>query len=96
MILHVCTSAEWEACSQNEFYAPFAFEEEGFIHCCTERQLPAVLERYFINKKDLLLLRINETRLKEEVRFETGPNGDEFPHIYAQVNKDAIISVDKL
>jgi uncharacterized protein (DUF952 family) len=96
MLLHVCTSSEWNKFVRSGFYQPEAYARDGFIHCCLERQLPGVLQRYFYGQTDLLLLRIDESKLVAKVKFEKGPDGDDFPHIYGPVNKEAITAVTEL
>ena len=93
MLLHVCTSTEWDECSASECYQPYGFKDDGFIHCCLERQLAGVLERYFPGQKALRLLQIDDSKLKAEIKFERGPDNDDFPHVFGPINKDAIIAV---
>jgi uncharacterized protein (DUF952 family) len=96
MLLHICTPAEWDECSSGVFYQPRAFPYDGFIHCCLERQLEGVLARYFPGQQNLRLLKIDDTKVKQEIKFERGPNGDDFPHVYGPISKEAIITVEVL
>jgi uncharacterized protein (DUF952 family) len=56
MILHVTKRRDWLDQRSNENYLPVDFKREGFIHCCSQEQLPGVLQRYFKNARDLVLL----------------------------------------
>lgn len=93
MIYHIATATDWEAHLNRNVYSPSAFEKEGFIHNCELRQLNGVLERYFQGRSDLLLLCISEEKLTSPLKYEAATNGDMFPHIYGEINKDAIIKV---
>lgn len=74
-------------------YKPQAFEQEGFIHCCTAEQLPGVLERYFAGKENLILLHIEEAKLTSPLKYEQATNSELFPHVFGPINKDAIVNV---
>ena len=96
MLLHMCSSDEWNASADHEDYKLDGFAREGFIHCCLERQLSGVLKRYFQNKNDLLLLFIEQEKLNSSINYESGADQDMFPHVYGPINKTAIIKVEKL
>src|SRR4051812_1513103 len=96
MIFHVCTAEEWHQHQDFLFYQPANFSEVGFIHCCYERQLAGVLERYFKGRKNLLLLYLEERRLGANIMYEAGPNKEIFPHVYGTLNKDAIVKIENL
>ena len=81
-------------------YTPRALEAEGFIHCSTREQAVATANNFFRGQRDLLILRIDENRLRAELRYETpATEGDNrarelFPHIYGPLNLDAVVAVD--
>jgi uncharacterized protein (DUF952 family) len=97
-ILHLADRAAWE--SARATGTPYAMstrdltlEEEGFIHCATETQLPGVLDRYYRGlEHTLVLLEIDPARLGAEVRYEPS-GGDLFPHIYGPIPIDAVLKV---
>lgn len=97
MIYHVITPASWQQALANGFYEADSLASEGFIHASKESQLQGVLERYYHHQTDLLLLHINENKLKTELRYELAPSVNEiFPHIYGRLNLDAVEEVSKL
>lgn len=96
MILHVATWRDWNNHLDRDLYFPASFVSEGFIHCCTAAQLEGVLDRYFKNATDLLLLVLDEAKIECEIRYEAGPNGDRFPHVYGHINKSAIVRIENL
>jgi uncharacterized protein (DUF952 family) len=92
MIYHVVTAPQWQLALQQGFYAADSLVAEGFIHASKEEQVKGVLERYYQNVPDLLLLHIDETRLKAELKYELAPSVNEaFPHIYGRLNIDAVV-----
>lgn len=96
MIYHVTTGNEWQRTNESRYYSPEAFKYEGFIHACLISQVDGVLQRYFDGKSDLILLEIDESKLEAELRYEVSTGNQSFPHIYGEINKDAIISIKKI
>lgn len=101
MILHITSKQEWlDAQNRGEYIAP-SLQTEGFIHCSTEKQVLHVANAFYRGKEGLVLLVVDEARLKPEVRWEApaGPpaenvaEADLFPHIYGPINLDAVASV---
>lgn len=93
MIYHVATLNDWQACRNLPVYFPSNWENEGFIHCSLENQLSGVLERYFADKTDLVILHINESKLSSSIKYEKATNQESFPHIYGPIDKEAIVRV---
>jgi uncharacterized protein (DUF952 family) len=96
ILLHVCTREEWNDCLSHPWYKPKNFERDGFVHCCLENQLEGVLERYFVNRRDLILLTVDEQELEAELKYERGEAKESFPHIYGVINRDAIVNVENI
>lgn len=101
MILHITTKQEWSAAqAKGEYIAP-SLASEGFIHFSTGRQVVNVANAFYRGRTDLVLLLVDETRLKSEVKWEApaGPPADDisetdlFPHVYGPVNLDSVASV---
>lgn len=103
MILHITTQNNWEkARVKGEYTAP-SLIDEGFIHCSTPKQAVETANLFFKGQNGLVLLCIDEKKLKSECRFED-PAGvgvvrhdsradNLFPHIYGPVNNSAVIKV---
>lgn len=95
--LHVATRDDFVKFDQEQDYFPTAFLREGFIHCCTEAQLPGVLQRYFKGAVGLRLLEIDATALVPEVKWEKGgPTNEYFPHVYGKMTRAAIVGMKVL
>ena len=97
MIYHVISNTDWQNALENGFYEAASLATEGFIHTSKENQVKGVLERYYLNQMDLLLLHIDEEKLISELKYEVAPSTNEaFPHIYGRLNLDAVVSTSKI
>jgi len=96
IIYHICTRESWEAQSENKIYVHDSLEEEDFIHCSESQQVEGVLERYFKDENNLLMLAIESKKLISKLQYDAAPNGEFFPHIYGPINKDAIVAIKKI
>ena len=101
MILHITSQQEWsDAQAHGEYTAP-SLATEGFIHFSKDTQVVNVANAFYRGRTDLVLLVVDETRLRSEVRWEppAGPKSDDiseadlFPHIYGPINLDAVVNV---
>ncbi|MBX2896023.1 MAG: DUF952 domain-containing protein [Cyclobacteriaceae bacterium] len=96
MIYHIITEVAWnEQQAADSIYVP-SLQTEGFIHCCTQEQVAGVLIRYFKDQTGLLILTIDEQKLKSELKFEKSTNDELFPHVYGPINKSAILNVNRV
>jgi uncharacterized protein (DUF952 family) len=94
-LLHLTTASAWELAQQiGEYHAP-SLEHEGFIHCSLPEQIADVANAWFAGQNGLVLLVLDLTRLRPEVRFEAGTDRPDmlFPHVYGPINLDAVIRV---
>jgi uncharacterized protein (DUF952 family) len=97
MIYHVTTKSAWEQALQNGFYETASLQTEGFIHNSTQQQVSGVLDRYYKNVTDLLLLHIDESKLTSPLKYELAPSvNEEFPHIFGPINLDAVVETEWL
>lgn len=94
-LFHITTVRAWDAAKQAGEYRAPSLDSEGFIHLSGEQQWPRTLERFFKGQSGLVLLELDETELRAQVKLE--PNdGDLFPHLYGPLNLDAVIAVQPL
>ena len=97
MIYHVVKHTDWQLAKQQGFYAPPSLSAEGFIHTSKADQVAGVLNRYYKEEKELLLLHIDEHKLQSPFIFEfSGSVNQEFPHIYGRLNIDAVVKEETL
>jgi uncharacterized protein (DUF952 family) len=97
MIYHVVSGPNWQKAIEQGFYEAASLAAEGFIHASKAEQVQGVLARYYNGQTDLLLLHIDETKLKAPLSFELATSVNEsFPHIYGRLNLDAVIKTENL
>lgn len=92
MIYHITTQANWQNAQTLGYYAPPEFAAEGFIHACKAEQVEGVFDRYYKDQTGLMVLHIDERLLKPPHTFVfVEKSNDEFPHIFGQLNLDAVV-----
>jgi len=96
MIYHITTNADWTAQRDSPTYEAASLATEGFIHLSTSEQVVGVLERYYRNVPELLLLHVDPDKLTAELRYEAATNNDLFPHLYGPLNRDAVVNIDPI
>ncbi len=97
MIYHVTDNKSWQKAIEKGFFEVPSLHTEGFIHTSKAEQVKGVLERYYAGKTDLLLLHIEETKLRAPLKYELAPSvGEMFPHIFGPLNIDAVVKTEVL
>jgi len=96
VIFHLTTQQEWEEQIENPDFEALSLKIEGFIHASLPTQKQGVLERYFVGQSNILCLEINPLLLTAELKLEQATNKEFFPHIYGKINKNAIVSIEKI
>ena len=145
MIIHIVKRSEWADAVARGTYAPASLRAEGFIHCSTVAQLVDTANRFYRGNHGLVVLCIDESRLKAELKYEAAgvtpctaglspapnvkaalrcrapgeapaanvkkvrhgrgtkaklksepPAGELFPHLYGELNVDAVARVVEL
>jgi uncharacterized protein (DUF952 family) len=94
-LIHLLSRAEWERAQETGVHVPPSLQSDGFIHLCTEEQLPGVLSRFFAGRADTLALVLDESKLVGEIRWEDSYGHGAFPHLYAPLPLSAIIEVQE-
>ncbi len=89
-IYHIINSKEWQTAKELGSYSPQSLATEGFIHCSLADQVAATATRYYLDAPDLIVLKINTQKLKSKIRPEQAPNGSWYPHIYGELNINAV------
>jgi uncharacterized protein (DUF952 family) len=94
MIFHITSRAAWDAALGAGIYEADSLATEGFIHCSTAEQYIWVANQRFRGRTDLVLLHIDEKRLRAEVRYENLEGGEKlFPHVYGAIPITAVLNV---
>jgi uncharacterized protein (DUF952 family) len=99
MILHIVGKSDWVKAVERGSYAPPGLAAEGFVHCSTLAQVVATANRFYRGQNGLVVLCIDEERLRVELRYEASAGtrregaGEMFPHLYGVLNVDAVVRV---
>lgn len=102
MTIYKITPAKlWnEAQARGRFTGSADDEADGFIHFSTAEQVAGTAAKHFAGQADLLLVAIDEDRLTtahgEAFRYEPSRAGKLFPHLYADLQLDAVLWVEDL
>ena len=89
MIVHICERGAWEAAQSSGKYRPASLDIEGFIHCSRPEQVLDVVNQFYREVPDLLLLWIDPDKVRAEIRWEVA-RGETFPHIYGPLDIQAV------
>lgn len=92
-ILHITKRQQWEQAKDLGSYRADSLDSEGFIHCSKSTQILKVAKRFFDNQKELVILFIDSEKVQAEIRYEPAEIGELFPHIYGELNIDAVYQV---
>lgn len=91
-IYHIAYQADWNSQSESVEYTLNSLDTDGFIHCSKLEQVPATLKRFFAERKDILLFKIDTKRLNSPLIYEASADGSGFfPHSFGPINKSSII-----
>lgn len=98
MLHHLVDRATWDAAVAAGRYTGSTRGAEvadvGFVHLAMEDQLAGVVDRFYADVRDeLVVLSVDETRLTAPVVFERPPGAkDAFPHLYGELPLTAVVA----
>ena len=98
VIYKICCKSEWDrALSSGAYKGSSDDKRDGFIHFSAFDQVTTTLNKHFKNQKNLLLLKVAIDRLDPSIlKWEVSRNGEKFPHLYGDLDLDAVVSIDEL
>lgn len=92
MIYHITTEKAWQIARQEGSYSPESLKTEGFIHCSDHFQLETVANNFYAQTPELIVLEIDPDQLEAKLVYEKPDDGEmPFPHIYGELNLDAVV-----
>lgn len=97
MIYHLAYKNDWDQAQADGAYRQSTkgrtLDQQGFIHACAKpAQVDQVANAFYRGDSDLLVLVIDEAKVRSEVRRDPVPGFDTpLPHIYGPLNPDAVI-----
>jgi uncharacterized protein (DUF952 family) len=95
-ILHITSRTEWEKAKNLGTYRSDSLASEGFIHCSTAAQVIGSANRFFKGRENLVILLIDPDRVTSKILYEGTESNNLFPHIYGELNIDAVLRVTDL
>lgn len=103
LIYHILPRSAALSARQSGEYRAESLASEGFIHFSQLHQVMGVANAFYVGLKDLVILTVDISRLKAELKYEapvhprasdSAPSADDrFPHLYGPLNFDAVVSV---
>lgn len=90
LIYHILLPETWELVQGSTFYEAESLISEGFIHCSYENQLDGVLDRYYRDAPEVVVLALDPAKLTSPLVSEPSTNDEPYPHIYGPINLDAV------
>jgi glutathione S-transferase len=102
-IFHIATLADWRTAQAVGSYTTSTYgvslAQEGFLHCSHADQWPGVLERFFADVTEPLVLLVIDTDLVGVPLVEEPPAPgvtETFPHLYGPLDPAAVVEVRPL
>ena len=98
-IYHLVWKSDWELLSKEGLYRPASLETEGFVHCTREPEKLIEVANLFFNEErtePLMLLKIDQSKLGSEVKYEDPGVGHLFPHVYGPIETAAVMGTSML
>jgi len=90
-VFHLASMADFELYKEAGFYRCPSLEDEGFIHCSTQKQVEDVANQFYNGGSGMMLLELEPLFLDMPIRYEQAPDAaDTFPHVYGPIQGRAI------
>jgi uncharacterized protein (DUF952 family) len=94
LIYKILPRSEWEdARAAGRFRGSAVDLADGYIHFSTAAQAQETAARHFAGKVGLLVLEVDGDALGAALRWEPSRGGDLFPHLYGDLQVDAVLRV---
>ena len=82
---------EWKKAKDSGTYSGSSKDtEDGFIHFSGEEQVQGTLNKYYLNQKDLILLKVDTLKL-DHLIWEQTSDGNMFPHLYSALDLSNVV-----
>ena len=99
-IVHLVAAPDWHELAAGQPLRPASLDTEGFIHCTSGDALMLRVANSFYRALSgtVLALSIDPSLVTAEIKWEHPPGADPhaaeaFPHIYGELNTDAVVAV---
>ena len=101
LIYHITTRDASFLARQTGEYRSESLAKDGFIHLSQRHQVLGVANAFYVGQKNLVILVVDPTRLKAELKYEapahpmtsaSAPSDENrFPHLYGPLNFEAVV-----
>ena len=96
ILYKIVPAGEWRNAEAKGVFEGSAVDlRDGFIHLSAAHQVRETAARHFAGQQDLLLIGFREADLPA-LTWEASRGGDLFPHLYGELDFDAVLSVTDL
>ena len=93
-VYKVLTLDEWEIAETSGLIITELDQKDGFVHLSTASQLSATLALYFSQEDVIVLLQLDNSKIKDNLRYEepipAGNRKGVFPHYFGDLNINTI------
>ena len=95
-IYKICSSSEWNNAQKNGVFNGSKKDIlDGYIHFSNKNQVKSTLNRYFLNKNKLVLIKVDTSKLKK-LFWEKSSGGLTFPHLYSFLSINHVVGTYKI
>ena len=96
-IYKIVSKIEWEtALKVGVFQGAEVDLKDGYIHFSTASQVRETAAKHFADQQDLLLIKFDAEQFGESLKWEVSRGGQEFPHLYIELDCSLAESVVEL
>ena len=90
-IYKICSKSDLqEAKNKGQFVGSKKDLDDGYIHFSGEEQVVETLKKYYLNQKDLILLKVETLKL-DHLIWGQASDGNMFPHLYSPLELSNVI-----
>jgi uncharacterized protein (DUF952 family) len=90
-IYKICSQSELqESKNKNQFIGTKKDKKDGYIHFSGNDQVNETLKKFYQNKKDLILLKVDTLKL-DHLIWEQASDGNMFPHLYSPLDLSNVV-----
>ena len=91
-IYKICSKSDLqEAKNKGQFVGSKKDLDDGYIHFSGEEQVVETLKKYYLNQKDLILMKVETLKL-DHLIWEQASDGNMFPHLYSPLELSNVIN----
>ena len=98
-VCKIMTPEEWDAsiAAGKQYVAVSEADlRDGYLHCSSPEQVPGTLAKWYAAMDSVIVVTIDTSLLRSEVKWEPNAVGELFPHIYGSIAPEAVSGVARL